>query len=332
MFDALVLRDADSADGGVSAHIESLDVEDLPEDGEVLVRVEWSGINYKDALAITGKGKIIRGSFPFVPGIDMAGTVLESDDERFVKGDRVLQTGWGLGERDWGGYSEVQRLRADHLIQLPEQLSSRDAMVAGTAGFTGMLSALVIEDSEAHPGGKPVVVTGATGGVGSFAVMALSRMGYDVTASTGKTDREGYLRELGASAVESRDVLASGAGQPMESARWGGAVDVVGGRTLEAIIATMDWHGTIAACGLTGGHELHTTVYPFILRGVRLFGIDSNNSTHTRREQVWERLSELADVVDLGRLAEDVALEDVPARCEDVMAGRVTGRFVVSLG
>lgn len=332
MFDALVLRDADSTGNGVSARIDSLDTEDLPEDGEVLVRVEWSGINYKDALAVTGSGKIIRGSYPFVPGIDMAGTVLESDDDGFKEGDRVLQTGWGLGETRWGGYSEVQRFQADHLLHIPDQLSTRDAMVAGTAGFTGMLSALVIEESETQPGDKPIVVTGATGGVGSFAVMALSRMGFDVTASTGKTDSEEYLRELGASAVQSRDVLGSGAGRPMDSAQWGGAVDVVGGKTLEAIIATTDGHGTIAACGLTGGHELHTTVYPFILRGVRLFGIDSNNSTRSRREQVWERLSELAGVVDLGRLAEDVALEDVPARCEDVMAGSVTGRYVVSLG
>lgn len=329
MFDALVLRDA--GDGRVSARIESLDREDLPGDGEVLVRVEWSGINYKDALAVTGKGKIIRGSYPFVPGIDMAGTVLESTDDRFTEGERVLQTGWGLGETRWGGYSRVQRLRADHLIHIPDELSMRDAMVAGTAGFTGMLSALVIEESETRPGEKPVVVTGATGGVGSFAVMALSRMGYEVTASTGKTEREDYLRELGASAVEHRNALASGADRPMDSARWSGAVDVVGGKTLEAIIASTDWHGTIAACGLTGGHEVHTTVYPFILRGVRLFGIDSNNSTRQRREQVWDRLCQLADVVDLGQLARDVPLEDVPARCEDVMAGRVTGRFVVAL-
>lgn len=331
MFDALVLRDADSDGGRVSARIESLTPDDLPGDGEVLVRVEWSGINYKDALAVTGKGKIVRGAFPFVPGIDMAGIVVESNDERFSEGDRVLQTGWGLGETRWGGYSRMQRLRADHLIHIPADLSSRDAMVAGTAGFTGMLSALVIEESETRPGGKPVLVTGSTGGVGSFAVMALSRMGYNVTASTGKTTREKYLRDLGASDIVPRNELASGAGRPLDNAMWGGAVDVVGGKTLESIISATDWHGTIAACGLTGGHELNTTVYPFILRGVRLFGIDSNNSTMERREQVWERLRELADVVEFGSLAEDVALEDVPARCEDVIAGRVTGRFVVSL-
>ncbi|NNF02913.1 MAG: oxidoreductase [Rhodothermales bacterium] len=332
MFNALVLRDADKSDEQVSARIETLSTEDLPAGGEVLVRVEWSGINYKDALAVTGKGKIIRGSYPFVPGIDLAGTVMESDDDRFSEGDRVLQTGWGLGETTWGGYSRVQRLLADHLIHIPDELSSRDAMVAGTAGFTGMLSALVIEESETRPGGKPVVVTGATGGVGSFAVMALSRMGYEVIASTGKPEAgETYLRGLGASDIVPREKLASGADRPMVTARWGGAVDVVGGRTLESIIAATDWHGTIAACGLTGGHELHTTVYPFILRGVRLFGIDSNNSTLQRRRQVWERLSQLAGAVDFGGLAEDISLEDVPARCEDVIAGRVTGRFVVSL-
>ncbi len=308
-----------------------MDRDDLPRQGRILVRNEWSGINYKDALAVTGKGKIIRSSLPFVPGIDMAGTVVESGSEHFQEGDRVLATGWGIGEEHWGGYSEYQWLDEAWLLPIPDSLSTRNAMIVGTAGFTAMLSVLELEQQGLPPGSGDFLVTGATGGVGSFAVMLLSQLGFDVTAATGKPQAHEYLRSLGATNFISRDVLSEGALRPLDRGRWAGCVDSVGSTTLEAVLSCTKRHGVVAACGLAGGHELNTTVFPFILRGVRLIGIDSNTCPMADRKIAWSRLADLSQTRDLGEIAHEVKLEDIPSACDTLMSGGIMGRYVVRL-
>lgn len=321
---ALVLRNRPA----FSAQVEQLSTQDLPSVGEVIVKVDWSGINYKDALAVTNSGKIVRGGFPFVPGIDLAGTIVSSTENTFSVGDRVLSTGWGLGENNWGGYAEYQKLPAAHLVRIPERLSSKNAMIIGTAGLTAMLGVMEIEQG---PGKKtgPFLVTGATGGVGSFAVMALADLGYHVVASTGKSSTEKYLRDLGASTIVDRSELSSGAKVALDSAKWAGCIDSVGASTLETVISQTARHGTIAACGLAGGSELKTTVFPFILRGVRLIGIDSNTCPQETRLLAWNRLSDLTSKRDLDQICTEVALEEVPAAAEQLLQGKITGRIVV---
>jgi len=325
-FQALLLRNEPS----FSAKVETLPLSNLKNEGDVVVRVSWSGINYKDALAVTNTGKIIRGDFPFVPGIDLAGVVESSESPDFNKGDLVLSTGWGLGENIWGGYSSLQRLKASSLLKIPAGLSARDAMIVGTAGLTAMLAVLEIEKG---PLGKigPYLVTGATGGVGSFAVMALANAGYDVVAATGKADSHAYLRSLGASEIVERATLSASAKHSLDKARWSGCVDSVGSTTLESVISTTARHGTIAACGLAGGAELSTTVYPFILRGVRLIGIDSNTCPNEVRLVAWNRLALLAKAKDFGSLATEVALHDIPEASMRLMKGQVSGRIVVRI-
>src|SRR5690606_6522538 len=249
MFKALVL---DDAGGRPSAAVRTLAPGDLPE-GDVTLSVLYSSLNYKDGLAVTGKGKIIRGGYPFVPGIDLVGTVEASASPAFRAGDVVIGTGWGLGENHWGGYAQRQRVRADWLVPLPEGLAPRDAMVAGTAGLTAMLAVMALEAHGAAPGGGEVVVTGASGGVGSMAVALLARAGFTVVASTGRRDAHDYLRALGAAALLDRDELGRGPQRPMDSARWAGAVDTVGGATLAAVISQLQRHASVAACGLVGG-------------------------------------------------------------------------------
>ncbi|ARA92889.1 oxidoreductase [Rhodothermaceae bacterium RA] len=326
MFNALLV---DHTDSTRTARVQALEASDLPE-GDVEVEVLYSSLNYKDALAVTGRGKIIRGDFPFVPGIDLVGRVVASEVPEVAPGDVVIQTGWGLGETHWGGYAGRQRVWARHLVPLPEGLTPLDAMVIGTAGFTAMLAVQTLEEHGVTPDRGEVVVTGASGGVGSFAVALLARAGYHVVASTGSASAHTYLTRLGATRIIPRDTLGQGPQRPLDSARWAGAVDAVGGATLAAILSTLDRHGCVAACGLAGGAELHTTVFPFILRGVVLAGIDSNTCPNDRRRQIWKRLAEAVSE-DLREqiLARIISLEAVPEASEAVLAGRVQGRIVV---
>lgn len=315
---------------GVRADVEELAEDRLP-DGDVLVSVLFSGINYKDALAVTGRGKIVRGDYPFVPGIDLVGRVESSGSGEFDVGDLVVGTGWGLGETHWGGYSQIQRVRSEWLVPLPEQLSPEASMIVGTAGFTAMLSVMALEDLGIHPSRGEVVVTGASGGVGSFAIALLAAAGYDVVASTGSESGD-YLRRIGAGRVIERQELGGGARRPMDSARWAGAVDTVGGKTLEAIISQLQRHGSVAACGLAGGHELNTTVFPFILRGVNVLGIDSNTCPADRRRRAWDTIaSTLSNDILQTIKADVVSLGDIPSKSEELLAGGVRGRLVVDL-
>lgn len=325
-FKALVVQD-----GPDRASVQDLDLSDLPAKGNVLVEVDWSSINYKDALAVTGKGKIIRGDLPFVPGIDLAGTVVESDDPAFPEGSSFLSTGWGVGEVTWGGYSRFQRMSSDWLVPLPDGLTTREAMIVGTAGFTAMLSLQAIQEHGLPADAGPILVTGATGGVGSFSVMLLAAAGYEVAAVTGKDEATDYLKELGASEVLPRSSFEEGARRPLDSGKWAGCVDSVGSSVLEAVLSQTMTHGVVAACGLAGGHSLNTTVFPFILRGVRLIGIDSNTCPQPPRRRAWEGLRDLAKKVDFDRIAHDVTLDQVPAACDQLMQGGIQGRFVVDL-
>ncbi len=327
-FDALYVNDATTP----RATLQSLTTDDLPKGGDTLVRVRWSAINYKDALAVTGKGKIIRGAYPFVPGIDLAGEVIETSSDRFQQGDPVLCTGWGLGENVWGGYSQIQRVHSENLLPVPKGLDPRAAMVAGTAGLTAMLATMEIEGAGVQSASGDILVTGASGGVGSFAIMCLAKAGYRVVASTGSPDNRDWLTDLGADAIMDRAELEAGAKRPLDSARWAGAIDAVGGTTLENIISTTARHGCISACGLVAGADVHTTVFPFILRGIRLVGIDSNTCPNDVREIAWQRIAELARARDFTSLAETIPLEGVPQMCDRVVRGETRGRVLVDLG
>jgi acrylyl-CoA reductase (NADPH) len=324
---------------GGTPQLRTLTDDDLP-DGDVLVAVSHSGLNYKDALAVTGKGKIIRGDFPFVPGIDLAGEVVESRSADFAEGDGVIGTGWGLGESRWGGYAERQRVPASALVPLPEGLSPRQAMTAGTAGLTAMLAVLALEEHDFYGDGgfagteadAEVVVTGASGAAGSFAVALLAEAGAQVVASTGSQDAHDYLKALGASRVIDRHELSEGPERPMQSSRWAGAVDAVGGDTLATLLAEMERHAPVAAFGNAGGHELHTTVFPFILRGVSLLGVDSNTCPNERRRVAWQRLADDLTEAHYERIAgRVVSLGEVADAGADVLAGRTQGRVVVDV-
>ena len=311
------------------AAVLEVDASDLPE-GEVLVDVAASSLNYKDGLAVTGKGKIIRGDFPFVPGIDLAGTVATSTDERWAPGDRVVLTGWGTGEDRWGGYAEQARARADHLVRLPDGLGLEDAMWIGTAGLTAALSVLALE-AHGVDGGE-VVVTGASGGVGSVATALLAHAGLEVAASTGSPGAHDYLRSLGAARIMSRADLEGGPSAPLERGVWAGAVDSVGGTTLATLLAQSRRHACVAACGLAGSADLETTVFPFILRGVTLAGIDSNTAPTALRERAWARLAEAVRAGALEAVERTViGLEDVPEWSARIVRGDTTGRVVVSV-
>ncbi len=318
-------------EGRTSASIESVPIASIPNGGDVLVNVTYSSINYKDALAVTGRGKIIRGEFPFVPGIDLAGTVVESDNRLFTPGDEVIATGWGLGENSWGGYTEYQRVRSEWLVPVPAGIDLRTAMAFGTAGLTAMLAVTSIEANGIDPSDGEVVVTGATGGVGSMAILILAALGYTVVASTGKPDAHAYLRRLGASTIIDRGILSAGAARPLDTGSWAAAIDSVGGSTLSAILSRIKRHGVVASCGLVGGAEFESTVYPFILRGVSLVGIDSNTCPSALRTSAWERIARILPGNDVLQTVRMVQLQDVADACEEVLAGRITGRIVVSV-
>ena len=327
---AFVLReDATRATG--AGGIEYLALSDLPRQGDTLVKIHYSSLNYKDGLAVTGKGKIVRGEYPFVPGIDLVGEVLESTSGRYEPGDLVIGTGWGIGENHWGGYTQMQWLQADWLVALPRSLTPRKAMVAGTAGLTAMLSIMELTARGREPASGPIVVTGATGGVGSLSVFFLSRMGFEVIASTGKDSEHAYLRALGATSIINRDELSVGAARPLDTARWSGAIDSVGGTTLEALLSATERHGVVAACGLAGGAMFSTSVFPFILRGVSLVGIDSNTCPHQKRVEAWDRIAEHLDDKSADRISEVESLDALPRVCESITAGRVRGRVVIDV-
>jgi acrylyl-CoA reductase (NADPH) len=308
--------------------VEELSVEQLPP-GEVLVDVAYSSLNYKDALAITGRGRIVR-RFPMVLGIDLAGTVVESSSPEFQRGDRVVAVGQGLGESEWGGYSKVQRIRAEAAVALPDGLSVEQAMQIGTAGFTAMLCVLALRQAGVTPAGRELVVTGAAGGVGSIAVMLLAGRGYTVAASTGRPQEASYLRDLGATAIIPREDLAK-KGPPMDSERWGGGIDTVGGDTLATLYSQTAYGGAIACCGMAGGHELHTTVWPLILRNVSLLGVSSIRTPKETRVQAWDALAREIDARRLQAMSRIVPLSKIHEAADEILAGRVRGRIVVDI-
>lgn len=331
MFDALVL---DRRTDDVEAELQSLTVDDLPEAGpnEVYLEVLYSGLNYKDALAVTDEGPIIRGDYPIVPGIDLVGRVLDTDAQTFAEGEYVIGTGWQLGEIDWGGYTQRAKVAGDKLVPLPNGLAPKQAMVAGTAGLTAMLSVLALQEHDVTPDQGEVVVTGASGGAGSMALTLLSALGYDAVASTGSEDAHAYLRERGASRIVSRRQFEEGPERPMEAAQWAGAIDAVGEKTLATIIAQLERHGSVASFGNAAGPRLETTVLPFILRGINLLGIDSNTCPTDRRNRAWERLSSVLTDADFEHMtARTIKLTDVPAASRDVLLGAVRGRIVVDV-
>jgi acrylyl-CoA reductase (NADPH) len=324
-FKALVLTEED---GKTVSTIKQLSNDDLPE-GDVLLAVEYSSLNYKDGLAITGKGKIVR-QWPLVPGIDLAGSVLESTSPDYTAGDRVVLTGWSVGEKYWGGYSQRQRVQSKWLVPLPEGLDSKQAMAIGTAGFTAMLCVMTLEDAGVSPDKGTVLVTGASGGVGSIAVAILAKLGYTVAAVSAKPDADDFLRSLGASEILSREEMSQKP-RALEGQRWAGAVDVVGTTTLARVLAEMNYGGCVAACGLAGGADLPTTVMPFILRNVSLRGVDSVMCPVERRKLAWQRLVTDLPAKALGEIGQVASLEQLPDLAEKITTGGVRGRVIVDL-
>lgn len=312
-----------------TAALKELQPDALPE-GDVLVRVAYSSLNYKDGLAVTGTGPVIR-KFPLVPGIDLAGTVVESDSAAYKPGDQVVLTGWGIGERYWGGYTQLNRVKSEWLVPLPEGLTLPQAMGIGTAGFTAMLCVLALEAHGCTPDSGEVVVTGAAGGVGSIAVAILGKLGYTVIASTGRATAHDYLKSLGASDFIDRGVLGEPSKRPLESSRWAGAVDTVGGDTLASLLKSMNVGASIAACGNAGGAALNTTVFPFILRGVNLLGIDSVMCPRPLRQEAWQRLSRDLPKAALASMTQTAPLAQVPALSEQILRGQVQGRTVIDV-
>lgn len=325
-FNALVLRESATAGGPPTAAIEVLSDDDLPE-GDVVVDIDYSSLNYKDGMALTGSGRIIR-NFPMVPGIDFSGTVASSTSPDFQTGDPVILTGWGVGERYWGGYTQRQRVHASWLVARPTGMTSLHAMAIGTAGLTAMMCVLALEDGGITPDRGPVVVTGAAGGVGSIAVAILANLGYTVTAVTGRPEQHDFLSLLGASAFLDRSAI-NDPGKPLQPETWAGAVDTVGSSMLANVLAQTKYNGVVTACGLAGGTDLPSTVMPFILRGVRLQGIDSVMADTATRTRVWARLSTDLPAAALETITEVVPMSALIDRAPAILAGQVRGRVVV---
>jgi len=322
-FAALVLREGDD---GPTGAIEQLTDADLP-DGDVAVAIEYSSLNYKDGMALTGAGRIVR-NYPMVPGIDLTGTVIASESSDFVVGDNVISTGFRVGEQFWGGYSQRQRLRSEWLVKRPSDMTALTAMAIGTAGFTAMLCVMAIEDAGVEAGDGPVLVTGAAGGVGSVAVALLARLGYEVTAVTGRPETHDYLEGLGAKAFLTRDEMTEKA-RALEAETWAAAVDTVGSAMLAKVISQMKYGGTVAACGLAGGADLPTTVMPFILRSVRLQGVESVATPMPTRVAAWERLRTDLSAELLTSMTEVVPMSELLDRGPTILGGQVRGRWVV---
>ena len=318
----------DKADKGTTATLTQFDEADLME-GDVTVGVEWSTLNYKDGLALTGKAPVVR-RFPMIPGIDLAGTVEQSSHPQWKAGDKVICNGWGMGETHLGAYAGKARVKGDWLVRLPDGMSAREAMAIGTAGYTAMLAVLALEQHGLTPVHGPIVVTGAAGGVGSVATAVLSKLGYHVIASTGRMSEAGYLRNLGASEVIDRNELA-GLAKPLGRERWAGGIDSVGSSTLANLLSMTKYRGAIAACGLAGGMDLPSSVAPFILRGVCLLGIDSVMCPIELRKVAWKRLASDLDSAKLTEITHEIGLGEVMEAGSRILAGQVRGRIVVKI-
>jgi acrylyl-CoA reductase (NADPH) len=324
-FKAIVI---DKADTGQTVRLTDFDEKDLM-DGNVTVRIEWSTVNYKDGLAVTGKAPVVR-RFPMIAGVDFAGTVEASTHPNWKPGDQVILNGWGLGETHLGAYAEKARVKGDWLIRRPAGISARDAMAIGTAGYTAMLAVMALEHAGIDPSRGPVIVTGAAGGVGSVAVALLAKLGYAVGASTGRPEEAAYLKDLGASDIISRNEL-TGPPRPLAKERWAGGIDAVGSTTLANVLSMTRYGGAVAACGLAGGMDLPTTVAPFILRGVSLIGIDSVMCPRPLRETAWRRLEADLDREKIAAMANEIGLDDVIAAGRRIVEGKVRGRIVVKI-
>ena len=325
MFNGILIEKDDQ---GYRAAVKDIDESVLPE-GDVTVNVSHSTINYKDALAITGKGPVVR-RFPMVPGIDLVGTVEHSESDKFKVGDQVLLNGFGVGETHCGGLAQKARLKSEWLIPLPKGFSPRQAMSIGTAGYTAMLCVIALEKNGVTPDKGEILVTGANGGVGSFSIAILAKLGYNVVASTGRVDQAEYLKKLGASDVIDRKGLSE-PGRPLAKERWAGAIDSAGSHTLANVCASMQYGGAVAACGLAQGMDLPASVAPFILRGVTLAGIDSVMRPIADRIEAWERLADILDPTVFDDISTEIGLSEVISTAEALMAGTVRGRVVVDI-
>jgi acrylyl-CoA reductase (NADPH) len=325
-FRALVLH---QEGGKVAARIEDVDDARLPP-GEVTVAVEYSTLNYKDGMILEGVGRLVR-NYPHIPGIDFAGTVEDSESAEFKPGDPVILTGWRVGEVHWGGYAEKARVHADWLVRRPAGLGAAQAMAIGTAGFTAMLAVMALERHGLRPGAGDVLVTGAAGGLGSIATALLARLGHRVVAATGRPELRSYLTGLGAADLIERAVLAARPARPLDSERWAGAVDAVGGTTLATVLTQLKYRASVAACGLAGGSDLPATVLPFLLRGVNLLGIDSVMCPRDERIEAWRRLAHELPQGCLDQMTETVPLAAVPRLAREILTGSVRGRVVVDL-
>ena len=325
-FKAIVIE---KGEGGQTVALKDFDEKDLME-GDVTVRPEWSTINYKDALAITGKAPVVR-RFPMIAGIDFAGTVEGSSHADWKAGDKVICNGWGLGETHLGAYAQKARVKGDWLVRLPDKISAREAMAIGTAGYTAMLSVIALEKAGVTPAKGPVIVTGAAGGVGSVAVALLGKLGYQVIASTGRPAEADYLKGLGASEILDRTEL-EGAPKPIAKERWAGGIDSVGSTTLANVLSMTRYGGAVAACGLAAGMDLPSSVAPFILRGVSLLGIDSVMCPLPRRKEAWKRLETDLDRAKLAAMTSEIGLSEVIGTAPKIFSGGVRGRIVVKIG
>lgn len=326
-FRALVVDKTE--DGTVSQQVRDLDDDRLPE-ADVTVAVEYSTLNYKDGLCVNGQGGLVR-RFPHVPGIDFAGTVEASDSAAFKAGDKVILTGWRVGEAHWGGYATKARVKSDWLVKLPEGLDTRQAMAVGTAGFTAMLAVMALERHGLKSGHGPVLVTGAAGGVGSVATAILAKLGHDVAAVTGRPEQADYLESLGASQIVPREELAEAPTKPLDSETWAGCIDAVGGDMLARVLTQMKYGCSVAAVGLAGGAKLPATVVPFLLRGVNLLGIDSVMAPIPEREAAWARIARDLPLDQLDAMTQAATLEELPVLGRAILAGGVRGRVVVDL-
>ena len=327
-FNALVVRKDD--EGKTSAAVEQIGVADLPE-GEVLVAVDYSTVNYKDGLCIGPGGGLVR-NYPHVPGVDFAGTVEASDDPRYKAGDKVVLTGWRVGENRWGGYAQKARVKADMLVPLPEGLTTRQAMAVGTAGLTAMLAVIALEDHGLKPGDGPVLVTGAAGGVGSVATAILAKLGHEVAAVTGRPDTAEYLRSLGATQIVAREELTEVTKKPLEAETWAGCVDAVAGAMLGRVLKQMKYGSSVAAIGLAGGAAIEgALITPFILRGVNLLGIDSVMQPFANRVRAWERIASDLPMEKLEAMIQPATLGDLPELGRAILKGQVKGRVVVDV-
>ena len=327
MFKALVVEKDD--EGKTSASVKDIGLDDLPE-GEVTVAVEYSTVNYKDGLCIGPGGGLVR-SYPHVPGIDFAGTVEESSDDRYKAGDKVVLTGWRVGEAHWGGYAQKARVKADWLVPLPEGLDTRQAMAVGTAGFTAMLAVMALEDHGLSPDKGEVLVTGAAGGVGSVATAILANLGYEVAGVTGRPETESYLKDLGAARIVPREEINETVKRPLETETWAGCVDAVGGSMLARVLGQLKYGASVSAVGLAGGAGLPATVVPFLLRGVNLLGIDSVMQPYDNRVRAWKRIASDLPMDKLEAMVQPATLADLPQLGADILKGQVKGRVVVDV-